>query len=290
MRTSCVRNYGVSLVVAGTMLIVTMAAPRAQRGANNASFGTPVATNTVLANPDAYYGKAISMSAGVEQILSKTAFLIDQRRVVSASETTALGAPILVIAPYLTGPLAARTYLLIRGEIVKFDPAAIAGVAAGYTIDLAPEVGAKYAGQPVLVATSVIDSTYAELGRKPLLPPSPAEVSFSAAMKTIAPAFSALRAAAEQSKADVVTQHAATLQPAFAQAETSWEDLGQPRAAQWARDARAHAASIERAAAAGDWDAVKTSAGALNQVCQNCHGAYRERQEDGTFRFKLGGS
>ena len=174
MRTSCVRNYGVSLVVAGTMLIVTMAAPRAQRGANNASFGTPVATNTVLANPDAYYGKAISMSAGVEQILSKTAFLIDQRRVVSASETTALGAPILVIAPYLTGPLAARTYLLIRGEIVKFDPAAIAGVAAGYTIDLAPEVGAKYAGQPVLVATSVIDSTYAERGRKPLVPPSPA--------------------------------------------------------------------------------------------------------------------
>jgi cytochrome c556 len=64
--------------------------------------------------------------------------------------------------------------------------------------------------------------------------------------------------------------------------------LGQSAAAEWAREALVHSASIERAAAAGNWDAVKTSAGALNQLCQNCHGVYRERLEDGTFRIKAG--
>jgi hypothetical protein len=161
-------------------------------------------------------------------------------------------------------------------------------VAPGYDLDLAPELGARYQGQPVLFATSVINSTYVELAKKPVPPPSAAEVSMSTAMKIINPVFAALRTAAEESKADVVTQNAAKLKPAFTETETIWDDVGQSPAAQWARDAQDHANSIERAAAAGNWEAVKASAGALNQLCTNCHGAYRERQEDGTFRFKPG--
>jgi cytochrome c556 len=202
------------------------------------------------------------------------------------------GTPILVIAPYLTGPLDPKAYLLVRGQIVKFDAAstlgAIAGLDPDYKIDFAAEIGAKYQGQPVLVATSVINAAFAELARKPLPPPGADEVSLSAAMKTIGPAFAALRTAAQESKADVVMQNVATLEPAFTRTETAWDNLGQGSAAEWARDAQAHAASIERAAAAGNWDAVKTSAFALNQLCQNCHGVYRERQEDGTFRIKPG--
>ena len=288
MRKSSTGLCGAALVTAATVLMMTSAAPDAQRRTDNASQGTPIATNTILQNPDAYYGKFVTMSAGVEQILSKTVFLIDQRKAVSATEMKAIGKPILVIAPYLTGSVDRKHYLLIRGEVVRFAPAAIARVAAGYTLDLPPGVGEQYEGQPVLVATSVIDSTWVELGRKPLPPPSPQEASMSAAMKTIAPAFAALQAAVRDATADVVSQNAARLAPAFTQAETIWDDLGQSPAAQWAREARAHAVSIERAAAAGNWDVVKTSAGALSQLCQSCHGAYRERQEDGTFRFKPG--
>jgi len=51
------------------------------------------------------------------------------------------------------------------------------------------------------------------------------------------------------------------------------------------RDARTQVASIETALAAGNWDAVKSSAAALNQTCQSCHAAHRERQDDGTFRI-----
>jgi len=144
---------------------------------------------------------------------------------------------------------------------------------------------AKYRGQPVLVATSVVNATSVELGRKPLMPE---EIAMTAAMKTIAPAFAALRTAADAAKVSEVSQNTAKLLPAFSQTEAIWDGLGQSPAAQWARDARAHAAAIDRAAAAGNWDAVKTSAAELNQTCQNCHGAYRERTDDGTFRFKAG--
>jgi cytochrome c556 len=267
-----------------------LAAPSAQRRNrnDNASFGAPIATNTILQNPDAYYGKPVTISAGVEQILSKTAFLVDQRQAVGPREVKAIGKPILVIAPYLTGALDRNNYVLMRGEIVKLDPAAAARLATDYKLDLAPELGTMYQGQPVLLAISVVNSTYAELARKPIPPPSAEEVSMTAVMKIINPAFAELRTAAQESKVDVVSQYASKLQPAFTQAETILDDLGQSPAAELAREARAHAASIERAAAAGNWDAVKTSFGALNQMCQNCHGAYRERQEDGTFRFKPG--
>ena len=96
---------GVSLLVAGTLLIVTVASPSAQRRADNASFGAPVATNTILQNPDEYYGKVVTISAGVEGILSKSAFVVDQRKAAGAGAMKAIGKPMLVLAPYLTVPL-----------------------------------------------------------------------------------------------------------------------------------------------------------------------------------------
>ena len=280
-----------ALLVVATMLFVMLAAPSAQRGrraGGDATAGMPIATNTILENPEAYFGKAVTITAGVEQMVSKTAFLVDQRKAVSAREVKAIGKPILVIAPYLTATLDRKSYLLMRGEIVKFDPAAMVRIAADYTIDLASEVAAKYKGLPVLVATSVVDSTYAELARKPIPPPGTEELALMAAMKAINPAFAALRTAVQDSRLEGVTQNVATLKPAFSQAETAWDDLGQTAAADWARDALAHTVSIESAAAAGNWEAVKNSALALNQVCQTCHAIYRERLEDGTFRIKPG--
>jgi hypothetical protein len=292
MNLNTARIYGVPVLVAGTILMVMFATPSAQRGRNrggaDVNQGMPVATNTILQNPEAYYGKLVTISAGVEEALSKTVFLVDQRKALGTGEVKAIGKPILVIAPYLTSLLDHRSYVLIRGEIVKLDPAAIARVAVDYKLDLPSEVAAKYQGQPVLLTTSVINSTYTELARKPLPPPSAAEVSLDTAMKTISPAFAALRTAVQESKANVITENVAKLKPAFTQAETIWDDLGLSPAAELSREAQEHAVSIERAAAAGNWDAVKTSAGALNQLCTNCHGTYREREEDGTFRIKPG--
>jgi len=269
------------------LVVAAVATPGAQRrgGRDNSAQGLPVATNTILANPDDYYGKLVTLSAGVDQMLSKTAFVVDQWRMKGPAEVAALGKPILVVAPYLAASLDHRSYFLMRGQLIRFDPQAISRLIAGYTLDLAPEMRAKYAGQPVLVATSVVSSTSVELARKPL---APEETRLTSTMKTIAPAFADLRAAAQDAKAEVVAASVGKLVPAFTETEVIWDGLGQSPAAQWARDARQHATAIDRAAAAGNWEAAKRSAAELNQVCGTCHATYRERQDDGSFRFKAG--
>ena len=140
MKLNTSRMSGIVPAFFGMFLLVMFAAPSAQRGRRggaDANTGLPIATNTILQNPDAYYGKPVTVSAAVEQMLSKTAFLIDQRKAAGASEVKAIGKPILVIAPYLTSTLDQNNYLLIRGEIIRFDPQAIAKVAADYKLDLA---------------------------------------------------------------------------------------------------------------------------------------------------------
>ena len=118
------------------------------------------------------------------------------------------------------------------------------------------------------------------------------EVSLSAAMKTIGPAFA--RCAWRRRG-----QAAATARPSSRRTRRgSSRRLSRRKrpGTTWVRAPRPNGLAppaitptpSKRAAAAGDWDAVKTSSGALNTLCQNCHGSNRERQEDGTFRVKPG--
>src|SRR5438045_5809401 len=58
----------------------------------------PVATNTVNANPDAYYGQGVTITAAVDQILSKSAFSVDQRRV-GAAPAPPRPTDVLVLVP-----------------------------------------------------------------------------------------------------------------------------------------------------------------------------------------------
>ena len=279
-------------VLSGAVLVLAMSAvlpaQRGRRGGGNANAGVPVSTYAILQHPDVYYGKQITVSAGVDQMLTKTAFLLDQWKMTGPTDVQPIGRPVLVVAPYLTNTLDRRNYLIVRGELVKLDTAALARVAAEYKLDLGPDLWERYQGQPMLLAASVINSTYSELAKKPIAPPTANELAMSEAMKTISPAFTALRAAADGSQADVVALNATKLKPAFAQTESIWDGVGQSSAGQWARDAQDYVASIERDAASGNWDGAKFTAGKLNQVCANCHGTFRDRADDGTFRMKAG--
>jgi len=287
MRKTRVSAIGLPLVAGAAFVLVLTAAVDAQRrrGNDNSAFGVPVATNTIVDAPDQYLGKLVTITAGVERMVSKTTFLMDQQKMAGPKDVKGVGKPILVIAPYLTSSLDQKKYFLVRGQVVKLEPSALAKLAPDYVLDLPQEVGAKYMGLPVLVASSVLTATYVELAKKPIPPPTQADVALTAAMKTISPAFNALRAAAQESKADIVTTNLAAIGPAFAQAESVLGNLRHAAVTQ-ARDARTQVASIETALAAGNWDAVKSSAAALNQTCQSCHAAHRERQDDGTFRIK----
>jgi len=276
----------VVLIVIGSAAGVS--AQRGRRGGGNANAGLPLATNAILRNPDVYYGKQITVSAGVDHMLSKVAFVVDQWKMTGPNEVAPIGTPILVVAPYLTSTLPSHSYMLMRGELIKFDTSAIARVAAEYKIDLGSDLWAKHHGQPLLLAASVINGAYAELAKRPVQPPTSSELALSEAMKTISLAFTALKAGADNAQADVVAVNAAKLQPAFAQTESIWDNVGQSSAGQWARDAQEYINSIEHDAAAGAWDRAKFTTTKLNQVCGNCHGSFRDRADDGTFRMKAG--
>jgi cytochrome c553 len=43
---------------------------------------------------------------------------------------------------------------------------------------------------------------------------------------------------------------------------------------------------VQAAITAGKWEEAKTHAATVAQACGQCHGVYRERFDDGSFRIK----
>ena len=67
-------TIGLSLVAGAAFVFVLTAGVDAQRrrGNDNSAFGVPVATNTIVDAPDQYFGKVVTITAGVERMVSKT--------------------------------------------------------------------------------------------------------------------------------------------------------------------------------------------------------------------------
>ena len=244
----------------------------------------PVATNTVNANPDAYYGQGVTITAAVDQILSKSAFSVDQRRVGNAP-APAKPTDILVLVPTLQSPVDAKTYVTVMGEVVKFDPADVAKKVKDYKIDLPPDVAAKYSGRPALIATSVITEKFVDLAKRLPPPMTAEEEALSKVMKQLPPALAALRTGIDGSNAEAATKNAAVLKQGFTDTEAFWKPK-KAEPTQWAHDARVKVEGIQASIAAGKWDEAKAAAGTLQQACGTCHNAYRERFDDGSFRIK----
>jgi cytochrome c556 len=240
----------------------------------------PVAANTLADNPDSYAGQIVSVTASVDRVLSPSTFVVDQDPARSAAHE------LLVIVPTLSGPIEPNAYLTIVGEVLRFDAADIALRAKDYKLDLSPEIVARYKGRPAILATAVVNAAFVDLAKVPPPPLTPEEEAFDKVMKRVGPAFNELRAAAAASNAAEVAERAKALRAAFAEAEAFWKARKAADAIEWTRTARTHLTALERAAAAGRWDQVKTSVADVNRMCSTCHTAYRERLEDGTYRVK----
>jgi cytochrome c556 len=236
----------------------------------------PVAASTLAEAPADYYGQQVSVVGTVEQALTTLAFTIDQDR------TRATGKDVLILATAMNGPVEPNTYVTVLGEVVQFSD----DIASRATVDLPPDLVAKYRGRPAVLATAILNASMVDLARRLPPPLTPAEQAFDAAMKRVGPAFSALRQAVTESEAAAAQQQAATLKTAVAETVAFWKTARRADALQWAADAQAAAGTIEQLSARGDWEAVKAAVTSLGQACQSCHGAYRERLEDGTYRMK----
>jgi cytochrome c556 len=243
----------------------------------------PVAASSLATYPDTYMGEFVSMTGAVEQSLSKSAFSVDQ------DKTKPTGKEVLVLAPTLNGVVDPNTYVTIMGEVVRFDPAEIAKKAKDYQLDLSPELIAKYSGKPTVIATAVINAAMIDIAKRLPPPMTAEEEAYDKVMKRVGPAFAALRNAVTASDVNVAKQNAAILKQAFTETEAFWKSKAKTDALQWAQDARKQSEAVEREATAGNWDGVKSASGTLGEACQSCHGVYRERFDDGTFRIKMGG-
>jgi hypothetical protein len=302
------RPFGASTAAIG-VFVVCLASPRAQqprpaaqpqpdqpargqqsgRGQPPAAPATPakplipLAASTLARNPQPYYGEMVTVTAAVEQTLSRTSFSMDQ------DKTKSTGQEVLVVAPTMIGTVDANTYVTVIGEVMPFDPAEIAKKVKGYTLDLPPEAAERYRGKPVVVATAVVNAAGVDVAKKPTPPPTADDLALSKLMKQVGPANTALRGDIDKMDTGVTKERAALLKQMFTQTEAFWKSKGKPEPTQLAHDAFKDAEALEAAVAAGNWDQARTAAGSLATKCGSCHRTYREAMDDGTFRIKAGG-
>jgi cytochrome c556 len=217
----------------------------------------PAAASSIAANPDAFYGQSVSVTAAVDRILGPTSFTVHQNpRESGAGE-------VIVLVDILTAPLTVNSYVTIIGEVVRHE------------------------GRPAIRATSVLNAAMVDVARRPAAPMSPDEAAFDQVMKRINPAFGAIRQAVNEAAGYEGVEHAVVLKQGFAEAEAFWKKREKPDAVKWAAEARAHAESLEQAITAGKWDDAKAAVTGLQAICSACHGAYRQRGDDGSYRIRL---
>jgi hypothetical protein len=274
---------GVGLAAVAAALLIGSVALRAQQAPPAQAAArpmVPMAASSLLRNPDAHIGANVSLMAAVETILSKSAFTVDQDRTKAAEKD------LLIIAPNLNAAPDLNAYVTVQGEVFKFDVAEIAKRSKTYKLDLTPEQIAKYQGRPAIFATSVISPAMVDLAKRVLPPPTAAELEFRKAMLAINPAFMALRGGLDTPNAALLKEQVATLKKSFGDVEAFFKTKGTADAAAWAGDAVKLATTMEQAVVGAKFDDVRTAAGSMQQLCAQCHGVHRERQDDGTFRIK----
>jgi hypothetical protein len=265
-------------LVALTLLMLTIAVRAGQNTPGKPLI--PVAASTLAEQPDVYVGQLVTVTGAVEQSLSKFVFSIDQ------DKTTSTGRNVLVIAPSLNTAVDANGYVTVIGEVIRFSPEAVAKGLPQYQLELSPDLVTRLQGVPTVLATSVVNTALVDLARKIPPPLTPEEQAFDKVMKATGPAFTSLRQTLADADANLLKTQAEILRRTFAENLAFWKAKNRTDAIGWATDARKHLDEVERAAVKGDWDAARASATSLGQMCQNCHGAYRERLEDGGYRLK----
>jgi cytochrome c556 len=242
----------------------------------------PTAVTVLTATPDKFVGTSVSLTAAVEERYGANAISIDQSR-------TKNGPDLLVLAPVLTAPVEPNAYVTVIGEVIRFDLATAAAKMKDAMPPLSADVVDKYRGKPAIIATSVINNAMTDLAKRLPPPMTPEEEALSKLMKQIGPGFNALRQAVTAANAEEVRAQATTLNKAFTEAAAFWKKQPHPDAIQWTEDAKRESDAIATAAAKNDMEAVKAAVPKLQSACGSCHGSYRERLDDGTYRYKQSG-
>ena len=272
------RHQGVLTVCACAM--VAAVALRAQQAPAPAATLVPVSASSLLLHPELYLGQTVSIFGTVEQLLSATAFSMDQ----DASKASLKD--LFIVAPTLQAQPKPGDYITVVGTVLRFDQAELQRRAQTYTLDVPVAVTERYRGAVMVLATSVVNPGMTDLAKVPPVPPTPQEAAFDAVMKQVNPANAELRKGVDAADIAIVRKQAPLLGRLFTDTKKFFEARGASDAVTWATEGAVIAAAVETAAAANQWSDARTSAAKLGQLCQSCHAAHRVRAEDGTYRVK----
>jgi cytochrome c556 len=240
----------------------------------------PVAASSVAANPDPYVGEYVTMTGAVEANLTKTSFSVDQ------DKTKSTGKDVLVLAPTLQKQADANGYVTVIGQLIKFDEKEVAAKLKDYKIDMSPEDIAKFKGKPVVLATAVINNAGIDIAKKPIPPMNADELMLQKIMTKLPPAQAALRKTLDGKDAAAAKEQATLLKASFTEIEAFFKSKNNEEATKWAGEGKSHADAVLINLGINNIEAAKTSITPLGATCGSCHGKYRERMEDGTFRIK----
>ncbi len=242
----------------------------------------PVAASSVAANPDPYVNEYVTMTGAVEANLSKTSFSVDQ------DKTKATGKEVLVLAPTLQKSADANAYVTVIGQLIKFDEKEVAAKLKDYAIDLSPADVAKYKGKPVVLATAVINTAGIDIAKKPIPPMSADDLALQKIMTKLPPAQGAVRKTLDSKDMAGAKEQATILKGLFTEIEVFFKTKKNDEATKWATDGKNHADAILVNLGLNNIEAAKTSITPMGSTCASCHGKYRERMDDGTYRIKSG--
>lgn len=240
----------------------------------------PVAASSVVANPDSYVGEYVTMTGAVEANLTKTSFSVDQ------DKTKSTGKDVLVLAPTLQKQADANGYVTVIGQLIKFDEKEVATKLKDYKIDLSPEDLAKFKGKPVVLATAVINNAGIDIAKKPIPPMNADELMLQKIMTKLPPAQAALRKTLDGKDPAAAKEQATLLKASFTEIEAYFKSKNNEEATKFAGEGKTHADAVLVNLGINNIEAAKTSITPLGATCASCHGKYRERMEDGTFRIK----
>ena len=255
-------------------------APGAAGPATPAPDPLPASAFSLMAHPEFYLGKVVTISGSLERQLSKTVFTVSQNQTPAQGE-------VLVLAPTLAMAPAAHAYLTVVGDAFAYDAAEATKRNKGTAIDVPAAVAEQFRGKPAVLATAIVaNAGFVDLTKRPAAPMTPDDEKLSPIMKAIQPAVAALRAAATASDATAARAKAAELKKAFTDALPVFKARNFADAQAWTADAIKAIDAADAAAATARWADVTAAAATLQGTCTSCHTAHRDRQDDGTFRIK----
>jgi hypothetical protein len=243
--------YRSALICVGLVVLLLKVADGRQNPPAAAKPLAPVATTSIASNPDAFIGQTVTVTASVDRVVSPTSFAVDQDPKASGT------GEVLVLVESLSAAPELNSYVTVIGEVVRHE------------------------GKAAIRATSVINAAMIDLAKRQPPALTPEEAAFDAIMKRINPAFGGVRQAVAAGGGDKAAEQAAILKQGFTETEAFWKKRDKADAVKWANDARGHAETLEAAVKAGKWDEAKAAVTGLQQSCSACHGAYRQRGEDG---------